>query len=103
MKLPPKRVLSFTWSWFWRSLVYTLMVTVAAMIIAFGAGFLAGIIFIFASPNDSAKQIFLQAIGMLIGGMVGFGSLPFFLQWMTTHRLGKFRLLLLVDESKDVK
>lgn len=92
--LPLRRMVSFLWSWFWRSLLYVTFLMIVLMVFAFAIGIVIGLAFIFFAPPDPMRELLMKGLGYLVGFIGSIAGLPFFLRYMTTRPLGRFRLIL---------
>lgn len=97
-QLPFRRMISFLWSWLWRTAIYTLLLVLVVFVAAFAVGIVVGLMFIIFPPSDHLREILPKGLGAIVGIVGSIAGVPFFLRWMTTHRLGRFRLILREEE-----
>jgi hypothetical protein len=99
-KLPLTSIVSFAWSWLWRAVIYSLIVFVTALIIAFMVGIVIGIIFVLVEIPEPVKHLFTKLTGYFIMIFTSLVGIPFFLRFITTRKLGKFRLMVFQNNDR---
>ena len=92
--LPLPSIISVTWSWLWRSMICAAVLLFIAFVLAFFMGILIGVACVALHTSVADHQRSIRMLGYAISLLCSAAGLPFFIRWMTTRNIGRFRLTL---------
>jgi len=82
----------FMWSWFWRGVCITILVSLCAMIAGGIVGAMFGIVAVILHKDIHAAMGPLRMLGFAVGLIVGFAGLFPLINWLTKATFGNYEL-----------